>query len=68
MESRFIIRDCNGAVIGRPTGYDAHQHATLAMRPGTKARKQAEAALEARCEVDPSACTLYKMKLEWVEA
>jgi hypothetical protein len=68
MEYRFIIRDCNDNIIGRPTGYRAHQHATLAMRPGTKARKQAEAAFEARCWIDPRACTLYKMKLEQVSA
>lgn len=68
MESRFIIRDCNNDIIGNPQGYRAHHHATLAMRPGTKALKQAQAALETKQAADPSACTLYKMKLEWVEA
>lgn len=62
---RFIIRDCNGTVIGNPQGYEKHRIAVSIME-----RKKSKAMLSAwntfYNRKDTSKCLVYSIRSETI--
>ena len=61
---RYVLRDCEGRIIGNPKGYSkpGHANAVMARVGGSKAYAAAWSAYA--CRADKSRPTVWSMKLE----